>query len=182
MAVELDLQVRRLIEAAAALILRKVVIAHPDRERTNHLPVPAYAGHELIGHAAEHGFDIILIGHVRVEGALVTVGLGRRAFGNNRARVLTEGETMQLRCAVPDKEGQGINIGLRDLPDPGKPGCIHSPGGAGTDAGQAAIGQGVEKAALLAGKDLDEARGLAQLRGDLADQLVARQALADRNL
>ena len=70
-AINVRFQVRWLTQAFGARVFVAVVVAHLHGQRPHAPAFCAHVGKEMIGHAAKHGFDIFLVGHIFVERLLL---------------------------------------------------------------------------------------------------------------
>ncbi len=77
---------------------------------------------------------------------------------------------------------QQIQWRNRNLPDLRQAGGVESRAGFGADAGQPAIGQGMQKGDFLAEGDMGKRGRFVQLGSDLADELVGGNPLANAYL
>ena len=146
------------------------------------LCVGAHGGHELIGHAAQHGFDILFVRLVFGEGLLLAVGLGGARSGTTGRSSMPLAKSRSCGAPPPSSRASSSVGRGGDLPDFGQAGGVEALGGLGPDAGQPAIGQRMQERDFLSGRHVDERGGFVQFGGDLADQLAAAEAFADGDL
>ena len=143
------------------------------------LRLSANLGEKIVGHAQQDGPHIFLVGEIGREGFLFAEGFLRLAGGNERALVNPLGELPEEAGLAAQQKLQQFQRRARDVPDFRQPGQVQSRGGLGSDARQPAIGQRMQKRNLPAGRHGHERRGFVQLAGDLADQFVGGDPLAD---
>ena len=93
-AIHVGFQVGRFTEAFAALVFLHVVVTHLHREGADALSIRPNLGHQIIRHASQDGFHILLVGDVGAEGLLLAVGLGRLSRWHYQPLVHSVGEEL----------------------------------------------------------------------------------------
>ena len=173
------LEIGRFGEAFGALILGHVVVTHLEREGANAFAFGADFGEEPVGHPAEHGLDIIFVGEIGFESFLVAEGFLRFAGGDQRSIVDAVGELEQRAGLAAEQQFEQIERGFGNVPDLGEAGRVQAGGGFGADAGEPAIGQGMEERDFAAERHRGEGGGFMEFGGDLADEFVRGESFAD---
>lgn len=181
-AIHVGLQVGGLGQALAALVLIHVVVAHLDRQRADALAVGADLGHQLVRHPTQRRLEKSLVGLVLGKGLLLPVGLGGGTNRDDRPVVPSLGELPQGRRHRSEQQLQQLARRGRDLSNARQPGGVQPARGGGAHPGKPSIGQGMKKPGFVPAGHLVERRGLVQLGGDLAHQLVRADPLADGDL
>ena len=134
--VEFRFQVGWFVEAFARLLLIHVVVADLDGQGADAFPVGTHFGHELIGHAAECGFQEFLVGGVRGESFLLAVRFGGRAQWDDGPFVEAERKISQLRGHAADEQTQQVGGCMSDLANVRQPGGSQLACCFGADTGQ----------------------------------------------
>ncbi len=178
-AVDVGLEVGWFGEAFGALILGHVVVANLEGEGANAFAFGADFGEEPVGHPAEHGFDVGFVGEIGFERFLVTEGFLGFAGGDERSFVDAVGELAQGAGLAAEQQFEQIERGFGNMADLGEAGGVEAGGGFGTDAGEPAVGQGMEERDFVAERHRGEGGGFMEFGSDLADEFVRGEPFAD---
>lgn len=177
--VDFGLDVRGFGEAFGDLMFIEVVVADFDGERADGALFGPDGGEELIGHFSECGLDAGFIGLIFRKGFLVAVGFGGGGCGDDGPGIDGIGELFEEWGMGEAEAVEEVGGGVGDLADGGEAGAVESIGELWADAGEPTVGQGVEELEFLARGDMDEGVGLSEFGGDLTDEFVGADALAD---
>jgi len=171
-----------LAHAFGALPLVAVVVADFHGERADAAALLAHLREQPVSHAAKHGFDVLLVGHVLGKGLLLAERLLRLALSDDGALVNAVGKLPEEGRLAAENEAQEFDRSAGNLPDVGEPGGVQAQAGLGTDAREPFVGERMQEPNFPTVRDVEERGGFIELGGDLADKLVGPDALAHGNL
>ena len=169
-------------EAFTAFDLVHVGVADFDTEGAGAFFVPAHPEDEVVDELAQGGDEEGFVDGVFLERALVAVGLGGFAGGDDRAFVDAPAEIAQGFGSAAGEQAEEVDRDIGDLLDAGEAGGFQHPAEFRADSGQPPDVEGGEERAFFPVGDGDEPVWLAQFRGDLGNQLVAGDSLGDPDL